>query len=332
MDRTGRTRIPPQFDFARDFMEGLAAVSNDGKWGYINERGTLVISPRYDQVGDFVEGLAVVLLGRRWGYIDRSGRIAIAPQFQRAHDFHDGLAKVETWEKVQCSGREFTNEDAPEYAFYDLAFPSSCFPRDPRYSLVDKVGTLVIQTRFAWVEDFHDGLALVRTDPASGGKSGYIDRTGALAVPPRFETGESFSEGLAGVRVSSRREGNQLLDINCGYIDKSGRLVIPATFEFVGAFSEGLARVGRTGRAMGYIDRAGTMVIPPRFNQVWDFSEGMAAACDDRGCSYIDRTGKSVLKVSGAWWPFSDGLTVVPATGAKQRYIDKKGRTVALYK
>src|SRR6185295_1906791 len=37
--RTGETRIPPQFDSADVFSDGLAAVLIAGRWGYIDESG-----------------------------------------------------------------------------------------------------------------------------------------------------------------------------------------------------------------------------------------------------------------------------------------------------
>ncbi len=35
--KTGEFVIKPQFDFARDFSEGLAAVKVGDKWGYIHK-------------------------------------------------------------------------------------------------------------------------------------------------------------------------------------------------------------------------------------------------------------------------------------------------------
>ena len=45
----------------------------NGKWGYIDKSGTLVIPARYDDAWDFSEGLAHVNLNGRWFYIDKNG-------------------------------------------------------------------------------------------------------------------------------------------------------------------------------------------------------------------------------------------------------------------
>jgi len=66
----------------------------EGKFGFLDEAGHLVITPKFEEARNFVEGLACVRQGERWGFIDRSGRFVVAPQFEWAYDFSDGLAKV----------------------------------------------------------------------------------------------------------------------------------------------------------------------------------------------------------------------------------------------
>ncbi|MEC9220541.1 MAG: WG repeat-containing protein [SAR324 cluster bacterium] len=48
------------FDYVFDFSEGLWMVEKDGKWGYIDKSGKVVVEPQYDWVSDFSEGLAKV--------------------------------------------------------------------------------------------------------------------------------------------------------------------------------------------------------------------------------------------------------------------------------
>src|SRR5437764_11452181 len=70
MDRTGRVVIAPAFADERDFFRGLAAVRMpEGKWGFIDETGKLPITPRFDEARDFIDDLAPVRIGRKWGYI-----------------------------------------------------------------------------------------------------------------------------------------------------------------------------------------------------------------------------------------------------------------------
>ncbi len=79
------------FAAARDFAEGLAPVKDfaTGKWGYIDLGGSYVIPPQFDQAYSFSDGLAGVEVGNRRGFILPDGTYAASPQFD---DFwrHDG--------------------------------------------------------------------------------------------------------------------------------------------------------------------------------------------------------------------------------------------------
>ena len=74
IDKSGKTVIEPQFKklgldmsvecqtkgYVRVFCDGLAAVSNGRKWGFINRKGDYVIDPKFDEAYAFSEGLAAV--------------------------------------------------------------------------------------------------------------------------------------------------------------------------------------------------------------------------------------------------------------------------------
>jgi len=54
------------------------------KFAFINKSGTIVSAERYEWAKDFSEGMAAVLVNGKVGYIDRSGAMVIAPQFESA--------------------------------------------------------------------------------------------------------------------------------------------------------------------------------------------------------------------------------------------------------
>lgn len=89
VDEKGRS------DFFQAFSEGLAAVrvpvagQRDGRWGFIDTRGSMVIKPGYDQVRPFAHGLAAALRNGKWGYIDTQGRWVIEPLYDQASSFGD---------------------------------------------------------------------------------------------------------------------------------------------------------------------------------------------------------------------------------------------------
>lgn len=63
------------------------------RWGYVDLQGNLVIPPKWEVAGSFSEGLATVLDGGfQLGMIDRSGEIAIPLEYNRLSSFSGGLA------------------------------------------------------------------------------------------------------------------------------------------------------------------------------------------------------------------------------------------------
>lgn len=100
IDTTGKFLVVPQFDGASPMVDGLGAVRRVGqRWSFINIKGETVLPPKYEQAGQFSEGLAPVQTDAggqfRWGYIDKTGNIAITPRFSQARFFNDGMAGVQ---------------------------------------------------------------------------------------------------------------------------------------------------------------------------------------------------------------------------------------------
>lgn len=90
----GQVVIGFQYDASRIFSEGLAAVRLNNKWGYINTNGRVVVGFRYDESREFNEGLAAVRLNNKWGYIDTDGKVVIGFKYDASREFNEGLADV----------------------------------------------------------------------------------------------------------------------------------------------------------------------------------------------------------------------------------------------
>src|SRR5712692_378744 len=69
IDKTGSIVIKPEFEEAFPYSEGLAAVRVRGKWGYVNDKGNMIINPRFDLAAPFSEGSGLVVLSDKVGYV-----------------------------------------------------------------------------------------------------------------------------------------------------------------------------------------------------------------------------------------------------------------------
>lgn len=317
----------------------LFPVHKDGKWGYIDRAGRLVVAPKFDAAERLSEGLAAVVLEGRHGYVDRTGKMVLVPEQEPAGPVHrpfaSGLAAVRSGGSI---------------------------------GFIDRTGKLVIPARFRSAEDFSEGFALACTERGCG----YIDRKGAAASDALLG-GTPFKEGIAGVWIGKGKMGGKryvLYDAKrgllsgdyenlgrfsegliavryggrWGYVDRAGRGVVKPRFSGAGEFSEGLAPVAEQAWTCGYADRAGKLVIPARFRLCYPFSNGRARVeilGDDPKVpqpGFIDRTGALVIEGASAKPPFesaedfADGLAAVeapaPSGGKQLGYVDPAGRYV----
>lgn len=177
----------------KEHVSHLYPVTVDGKFGFINQSGQLVISLPDDvySVRPFSEGLAAIAkrvpnTSGNWGFIDESGNVVIRPVFNNAKPFSDGLAAVIVGETKGVIGK---------------------------VGYIDKTGQFVIQPQFdtGGVESdyaFSNGLAAVF---GQNGKWGYIDKTGKFVIEPEFSAAFPFSEGRALVQLSDRKYSSENL-------------------------------------------------------------------------------------------------------------------------
>lgn len=303
INERGKVVIKPQFSWGYGFSERLARVKggSDDKYGYIDKKGNFVIEPQFQLAYDFSEGLARVRLhGGKYGYIDKTGKVAIETQFDRADDFSEGLAKINI-------GGRWKRRAVMEFV-------------GGKYGYIDKTGKTVISNpTFEDARDFSEGLARVMID----GRWGYIDKTGEMVIKPQFGDALDFSEGLAAVNKSAK--GGKY-----GYMDKTGKMVIKPQFDMAHDFSEGLAcvEVGFLAGEWMYIDKTGKTIIKPHFSFPQNFSEGLACVRIKGKWGFIDKKGKIVIEPQfDRKANFSKGLAYVK-TNDSEGYIDKTGKFI----
>jgi hypothetical protein len=72
----------------------LNVYCKDGKYGYLDGKGRVVIEPQFENAEFFHNGLACVKINNKYGFIDETGKIVIKPIYESAGYFSFGLARV----------------------------------------------------------------------------------------------------------------------------------------------------------------------------------------------------------------------------------------------
>lgn len=181
--------IEPQFDGLvpnTKFACGLAAVSKNGKYGYINKDGEAVISAIYDRAYDFSDGVARVEKSGKIGYINKKGEKITDIIYDDGGD----AAENRIWVK-----------------------------KDGKIGFIDKTGKEVIPFIYDYAYHFEEGLAAVKKD----GLYGYINSAGETVIPFKFKWACCFSNGFARVGENGLysyidKSGEIAIDCKCQWI------------------------------------------------------------------------------------------------------------------
>lgn len=214
-------RIPQQFEVANPFSEGLAAVRVEGRYGFIDTSGKIVITPRFQRTGSFVGGYAEIRLDHASGIINRSGGLVVPPGFRRIIPFGGDSFIAEPLRDKQRPPSFGNRGSAISDALFGLNGAGLYHPRkgwlseqNLKFSRFDESGRGLVWAgqRIASHEDL---WGLMRSD-------------GTWQVTPRYQHVQSLNETHA--VVAARPGDASSPEQRAGAVDRDGRLVVPLKF------------------------------------------------------------------------------------------------------
>ncbi len=292
--------------------DDLLVIVQNGKYGYIDHQGKVVIQPQYMQAYNFSGGLGVVYAcgrdvainasgelsplkiaeegelaeqkaGDKTGFVDSQGAFKIPPTFEDAMPFSEGLASVRINDK---------------------------------WGFIDTSGKLLIQPQFDVGTIFREGVAAVKLNSVH------------ILINPKGETIASGYEDLDVFAADGLIAAS--LNRKWGYLDLQGGVAIPFVYDGARTFSGRFATVEK-GEKWGYVDQKGEVVIPIEFDEAWDFGSGLAPAKIGTHSGFIDKTGKFVIDLDySAADGFRDGSDVSTFWTEDNEfgYVNKAGKVI----
>ncbi len=340
--------------------EPLFPVGKDGKWGYINKTGKIVVPIKFDDIdkynydGVYEGDLIAVKINGKWGYCDKTGKMVIEAKYSSAEHFTDGIAKVSIKEKSDDFAFAF-NDDIGTYINKQgsIVFSGEKYKatgllgtsyfsdglmcvkgENKKYGFIDTKGVEVIKCKFNYAKDFSDGLAVF----TNGKLYGFIDKTGKKVIDTIYTEANDFSEGIA---ICKDKSGKTI------FIDKKGMIVgktdeklKSSFFSFSYRFQDGLLKYEKDGK-VGFLDKTGKIVIQAKYDDVHGVSNGLIGVCLngtkkestfggtwENGWGFIDKTGKIVIPCKyKSSMSFTEGVVSVKE-GEKWGIMDKTGKWI----
>lgn len=212
---------------------GLCQVKKDGKYGYIEETGELVIPFKYERAFPFSEnGLAfVVCENGLGGYIDQHGELVIEPIYESGSSFKFGFAAVS---------------------------------KNGKYIYIYKNGNKAINNTFKYASGFSEcGLAKIQE---FDGRQGLMDTTSRPIL--MLKKGCELAEFKEDSRITKfTKNGKEAL------INASGEIITGLAYDRVIISPYYRLNPFLRNGLWGYIDDKGDEVIPNIYTEASEFTE-----------------------------------------------------------
>ncbi len=282
--------------------EYLAPVENEeGKWGYINERGREVIPCEYDLAyNGWVDGTAVIgekvnedengHAQYKYGLINQKGEMIVSPQYDDCSVGGGFIAMALQTGEMDEDGDPvlnwgFLSPDGKAITEFKYQYESSPFLTD------NENGLAVVSQRTEERDEYGETTF----------KYGVIDQEGKEILPIEYTDIREQDVGNNGLIAVQKKIGSGK---QYGYVNYENERVIPFRYDTAHNFSKsGIALIGNDewdGELTfkyGYINEKGIEVIPDQYEDASSFDEkGVAFVEQSTGeVECIDQSGKVVF-------------------------------------
>ncbi len=245
----------------RQYFPELIPFRKGEKWGYSDREKNIIIPLEYDRTYPFIDQVALVMLENKYGLISFTGKILIPivhdegeTVIDKAFDegwrnkissnfypkiskdviknieiigrFSDGIAPFKRnnkWGLITEEGKELL---PPTFDLIEsIENDNWPFMSSNKWGLLSKEGEIIIKPQFDGIRGFYNGQAACR----KGELWGAINRNGDWVISPQFSELGELRDGL------NAAQKNELY----GFIDEKGKVVIDFKFQYALDFESG---------------------------------------------------------------------------------------------
>ena len=272
--------------------EDYHAIKNNGKFGFIDQNGKLVIDYKYAGATDFIDGYARVSNGNYWAIINTKGE-RISDWYEKIDPFKGNVAIVHKLGNIgfinkegKFSGQWYQEIQPLDYGMFKVK-------RYDKYALANQDGYLVTQ----WFDDigeYKNGFIKVRKND----KYTYLNNIGAMVIGWFDQLGD-VKDGI--IKIEN---GNQY-----GFYNVESFYISPF-YDYLGDFVEGFAIVGKEGKYT-FVNKRGKQLFPFEMDTCYNFSGGLAKVTKNNKAAYINTKGDIVM----GWFDVKKYLESEPPRG-----------------
>ncbi len=287
---------------ASAIAQELSPCSNEnGRYGFCDQSGSVVIDHKYDDAFGFINGHAPVKDGDKWGIIDKNGLWMVKPVYDEVLNCDNAPELIlvrngKKWSLINAYGIQMTHEYEVELPLHEFEITNSTahFHEDDWFAVIKngKWGAVNVNDEVK-IRFMFDWLRILKSE--SGSRFAVLQKDGKFGWS--FADNRNFSGfiydqylGVEGDFAFFKREENPvILDIKTGkeakeaahdfyalinaedmmgLVDSRGNEILPFDYRFVDATSaEGLVIFGKPGE-MGLSGFDGKILLRPIFSLI----------------------------------------------------------------
>lgn len=318
-------------------------VLEDGKYGFIDTTGRMIIKPQFDHVEVLEKPGSIHDKPKHYlvkkdiseegktrqieGLVSYSGVMVIAPKYQAIQPFHHGLAPVfsfkkKKWGCINEKGKEVIKTKYDQIKRIDEEYVM--VKVDKKYGMIDKKDKWLVPAKFNDSDFYYFNKKYIWR--RKSGKPILIDIHTGIQKEFTFVIEDYFSNEYAAISVNNK----------FGFINKKFEMVIEPRFEkdpnhWMRFNKEGFAIVKENGR-FGVINTKGDYIIESKYDDIKNGGYDFMIVKLQEKMGLVDRNGNIIAD------PIFDGIQVdredmiSASVGSKKGFINKNGDFIILQK
>ncbi|SEA89132.1 WG containing repeat-containing protein [Prevotella sp. tc2-28] len=256
------------YSYCGEFHDGMAKIQRNGKYGYINKDGDLVVQCIYKEAKDFSDGIALVAI-------------------ERMQDVED----VESEEKGTGNQKYIVDKTVIKKELVTL------------WGMIDKTGKSVLQCEYndiqKYTSDFYVTIVIPNKLPRKW-RYGAVDRNGKNIIPIIYENIVCFrlssEEPMATEApvVVWKKDGDSS---SCALFNTKGNVIVPfGKYGGIGTYKNSYYIIRDKTIGCGLLDKNAKIIFPASMcNDVFEYDEIIYAEIDKSKYKVAVKGGAQIL-------------------------------------
>lgn len=302
IDSNDRSILPTRYKKVDRIEDNLYAVADyNGRYAIFNLKAKRLGSFAYDTVYAYNHRLLWVMQNGKQGVADASGRILVAPVYKQI-ELNNEAVNARPFSRWDLLG----GDNAFKATFYyDKVAPAgkNVYKATAGESegLIDAAGKYLFQPGAYSIQDFIDGIALIKT----GGKYGLLRQDGSFILPLEYDSLEILGKTVLAGKTARKT-------LNWSLLDREGKTLSKHDYHEIKPMGEKLFAV-RIDQYWGVIDKEGNSIATCKFDSLHFINDDLILA------RFVNNEG--VLGTDGEW--------VIPPKKGRLLYLSPESYVVA---